>query len=239
MHKILFFIIIIWPFLVCSQSLILVDSLGRAIPPDSDTSRWMGKDDINTLKTLKVIYKKPLIFIEVPGLDCFKRNPKLELMLTCSGNQLHSKDGEFITFISVNRFLKKADSVSLQQTFPEMRIADLNNQHVNQIRAAILYSLGKDAALRGENVAFNWKQYVHYYSDEEAIKIFNADTAITFITKLNDNEVYKGKYKYLKALYLQKKGRGFMEIYSLYSDKGKNHLPKYWHAVEGIFKYED
>ncbi len=237
MNKLLSFIIIIWPFLVCSQSIIPVDSLGRPIPPD--TSRWMSKDDIKSLKTSKVIYKKPRIYIEVSKLECFKKNPKLELMLTCLGNQLHSKDGEFITFIAVNRFLKKADSIRLQQSFPGMHIPDLNNQHVYQIRAAILYSLGKDASLRGENAAFNWKQYVHYYSDTKANKIFNADTAITFVTELNDSEVYKGKYKYSKALYLQKKGRGFIEIHSLYSNKGKKHLSKYWHAVEGIFKYED
>lgn len=241
MHKIISFIIFLWPFFAYSQSakIIPVDSLGREILPDTNTSGWMGKDDIDMLKTIKVNYKKPESFLEVPGYDCFKGKGRLEAMLSCLRNQLRSKDGEFITFIPLNRFHTKKDSVNLRRSFPEMFISDLNLQHVYQIRAVILYSLGKDATLRGENSGFDWKRYVHYYSDEKAIQKFNADTAITFVIKLNDNEVYKEKYKYLKALYLQKKDRGFIELYCFYTDQGNKHLPKYWQAVEGIFKYED
>lgn len=174
----------------------------------------------------------------MPGVECFKANAKLELMLTCIGNQLHSKNAEFITFLPLTRFLTKADSASLQQSFPNMVISNLNNQHCYQIRAQILYSLGKDATLRGENAEFNWKQYVHYYSRDEAIAKFNADTAISYLIKLYDNGLYKGKYKYLKALFLQKRDRGFLALYSFCTESGMKQLSKNWQAIEGMYKYE-
>lgn len=199
----------------------------------------MSKDNVAKLKTIKVIYKKPTNLTEVPGLECFKANAKLELIISCIVNQLHSKNADFITFLPYTSFLTKADSTSLQQYFPNMFIPILNNQHSFQIRAKILHSLGKDATVRSENANFNWKQYVHYYSRDEAIEKFNADTAITYLVKLNDNELYKEKYSYVKALLLHKRDRGFLALYSLFTESGMKQLSKNWQAIEGIFKYED
>lgn len=41
---------------------------------------------------------------------------------------------------------------------------------------------------------------LHYYPEDEAVKKFNVDTAITYVVELDDDELYKGKYRYLKAL---------------------------------------
>lgn len=242
MYKILLFLLFIWPVVVCAQPprIISVDSLGNEIP--SDTGRWMPKSDRDRLANIRVTYKKPSDFSETPIIpvsECFKNNAKLESMFSCVSNLLVSNDEEFISFIPLHRFLTKADSISMQQSFPEMKLPNLNDQHAYSVRAQVLYSLGKNAAIRGPNAGFNWKEYVQYYADKDARRKFNADTAITYDVVLNDDEYYLGKYKYLRALVLQKKDRGFVAIYSFYTDKAKRRLAKYWKATEGILRYDD
>lgn len=242
MYKTLLFLLFIWPVVICAQPprIIAVDSLGNPIP--NDTSRWMSKYDRARLASIRVTYEKPSDFSETPLIavnECFYDNAKLKSMFSCVANLLVSEDEEFISFLSLHNFLKKADAIRMQQDFPGMKLPNLNNQHANSVRAEILYSLGKDAALRGPNAGFNWKEYVQYYSDKDARRKFNADTAITYDIVLNDDEYYLGKYKYLRALVLQKKDRGFVAIYSFYTDKAKRRLTKYWKATEGILRYDD
>lgn len=233
-------LILLFPFFAYSQvpRIIPVDSLGREILPDT-TSGWMSKDDIDFLKKINAIYKKPDKFLEISQIECFKENAKLESMLTCVGNQLHSRDKEWITFLPLGHFLNKTDSASLRESFPRMFIPDLNNQHIYTVRAQILYSLNKDATLRGENAGFKWKEYVQYYSNDNVTQKYNADTVITYLITLKSGELYKKKYKYLKALILQKKDRGFITIYSLFTDKAKRHFSKYWKQIDGVVKYAD
>lgn len=45
---------------------------------------------------------------------------------------------------------------------------------------------------------------MQYYSQKETKEKFNANTAFTYSVKLNDDELYKDKYKFLKVLVLQK-----------------------------------
>ncbi|MCH5600676.1 hypothetical protein [Niabella ginsengisoli] len=205
MRTLLFTLALISSSLVYSQhvKITLVDSLGRELP--IDTSRWMPKYHQNILASMRLVYKKSDLFKEVPGVECFKNNPKLNSILSCAGNQLHSADEEFMAFIPVYKTHTVVDSISLKRTFPGMQIGNLNNQHCGQIRAKILLALDKDASIKGENANFNWKVYVNYYSQDDAKFKFNADTAISFPIHLKETEYYKGKYKYLKALFLQKK----------------------------------
>lgn len=224
--------------LVHSQAKVIpVDDEGREIP--NDTSRWMSNYEVNILKSMRINYNKPVLFTEVAGFECFRDNPKLNEIISCVGNQLHSKNKEFIAFLPVYKILTTADSVRIQKSFPRMQIVPLDNQHAGQIRAKILESLGKDASVRGENANFNWRQYVIYYADKDAKQKFNADTAIKVPFSLKKDEAYLGKYNNLTAFVLQKNGRGFVMIYCLYTDKAKKKLNRYWKQVEGIYRYEN
>lgn len=239
MKKFLFiFLVVALPFWGYSQKprIIPVDDTGKEIPIGN--SKWMSGDDINFLKTIRLNYRTPSLFSEIPIVECFKGNPRLEFMLGCAGNQLISHDKEFIAFIPLKRFLSKKDSIDLRKSFPGASIPDLNSQHIYSIRAQVLSSLGKDASLKGENASFNWRKYVRYYSCKDAKQKFNADTAITYSITLNGNEIYKSKYRFLKILVLQKKDRGFIEMYSFYSGKNNTDFNKYWSLIESAFKYD-
>ena len=80
---------------------------------------------------------------------------------------------------------------------------------------------------------------MQYYSQKETKEKFNANTAFTYSVKLNDDELYKDKYKSLKVLVLQKRDRGFVELYCFYTDDGAKELEKYWALLENAFRYED
>ncbi|MFD2969831.1 hypothetical protein [Sphingobacterium bambusae] len=56
----------------------------------------------------------------------------------------------------------------------------------------------------GKQIEPHWKDFIRYYSDEDAKTKFNADTAITFTIALDSNIYYKGKYGYLDALFVMK-----------------------------------
>ena len=211
---------------------ILAGLLWLPIAGLGQSEEWMPQYHIDILKSMKLTYKKPDGFTEVPGTECFKFIPKLKLILTCAGNQLHSEDGQFIAFIPIYRILTKQDSIDIKRMFPNGIFEGVDRRHASQIRGNIRYSLGDTAAQ-------NWKSYVTYYSSTDARYKFNADTAISFSIKLNPGEYYLGKYNHLDALFLQREGKGFINFYCFYTDKAKKHLAKYWNAIEGIFRYED
>lgn len=198
----------------------------------NDTS-WLPKHSVDILKLMKIVYRKPTILNEVKGMECFDDNVQLKATLTCVGQQLHSKDGEFIAFISMYKPFSKQDSIGLQKLMPRHNFDHIDKQHTNHIRRDIRNSLGKEAALQ-------WKQHVTYYALEDAKSKFNADSAIIFPIKLDPNyDFYKGKYSHLETLYLQKKGRGFINFYCFYTDKAKKKLPAYRKAIEKTFRYEN
>ncbi|WP_316793715.1 hypothetical protein [Pedobacter frigoris] len=193
---------------------------------------WMPINDANVLKSMKLNYKKPAIFSEVIGMECFNENARLNQILNCANHQLHADDSQFIAFIRIEKPFSKADSIDLKKFMPGGNFDHIDKQHTNYIRGDIRNSMGKDASL-------NWKQYVTYYSAKEAKTKFNADSAVFVPIKLDSQDYYKGKYNNLEALYLQKKGRGFVNFYCFYTDKAKKNLSEYRKAIEGIFRYED
>ncbi len=212
--------------------LILVDEQGNELPPD--TSRWMPAFHVRILESMKLNYRKPALFEEVPGMQCFKDYPKIASVVTCAGNQLCSKNEDFLALIPI---YPKPDSFMIRHFSGSPGAVD--QIYANQIRANILQSLGKNASINGPNADFNWKAYVHYYPAAEAKLKFNADNAVSFPIHLTPKDYYKGKYKYLQALFLQKNGRGFINFYCFYTDKGKKHLDQYWKAIESVFRYEE
>ncbi|MFT3949026.1 MAG: hypothetical protein QM763_18825 [Agriterribacter sp.] len=237
MFKFLLFIISSLPIIANCQKITPGDSLGREIV--YDTTAWIAMEDINLLKTNNISFKKPDEFTEVRGFECFKDNPKLEVMLSCAGYQLCSKNREVVLLLPFYRFLTESDSVEFRKSFPKMLIGNLNYQHARQIRAQILNYLGKDPSLLGENKNFEWEKYVTYYPSNESKSKFNADTAISYLVTFKKDDYYKGIYKYMKALVLQKNGRGFVEIFCFYTESERKKLFRYWKSVERIYKYED
>ncbi|WP_316793713.1 hypothetical protein [Pedobacter frigoris] len=199
-------------------------------PPDDHT--WMGHYYRDILKSMGLIYRTTDTFEEVKGSECFNDNPKLKEILTCVSHHLYSKDKEFVVFIPIYKPFSRQDSIEMKQMMPGGNFDHIDKQHTNSIRRDIGSSLGKDASL-------NWKQYVTYYSAKEAKTKFNADSAVFVPIKLDPQDYYKGKYNHMEALYLQKKGRGFVNFYCFYTDKAKKKLPQYRKAIEEIFRYED
>jgi hypothetical protein len=208
------------------------------IPFDNDTikydgkGKWMDRHDYLVLKHMKVIYTRPADFKEVSGSECFETYPKLKKLITCAGNQLHSNDEQFIAFIPIYKPFTKEDSIDMKRYFPNMPFDVIDKQYIIQIKNNITTSLGKE---KGEN----WRKHVKFYSAGEAKRLCNADTIIRYSVKLQPQDYYKGKYKYLDVLFLQKKGRGFVNFYCFYTDKGKMKFASYWKAMEGVFRYED
>lgn len=178
-----------------------------------------------------LIYEKPKEFSEVKGIECFKKNPMLEQIVTCAGHQLHSNDGQFITFIPIYKPFTKADSVNMKQLMPGGNFDNIDKMHVNHIKNTIKVSAGKEA----HN---SWKQFVKYYTPDEALLKFNADTAVSCPIKLTPENFYLEKFNYLEALYIQKRGRGFINFFCFYTEKGKKNLPVYIKAIEGVFTYK-
>ena len=193
---------------------------------------WMAKFHRTILDTMKVTLTKPSTFLEQEGVECFKPYPKLESILTCAGNQLISSDGEVLAFLYIYKPFRKADSISMQKMFPDRNFDVIDKVHANTIRNNIIFS-------QGEKAASEWKKYVTYYPGSEAKTKFNADTAIKFSIPLKQEDFYKSKFQFLRALFIQKRDRGFLGIYVFSTPKAEGKIEDYWTQIETIFRYRD
>ena len=193
---------------------------------------WMDKYYVNTLKTMKIDYNRPSGFDEISGKECFDSIPALKDLISCVSNQLHSNDGQFIAFIPVYHPLTKKDSIDISRMFPDSVFPGVNRIHEPLAEAGIKLSLGEAAAK-------NWRRYVNYYPQKDAVSKFNADTALSYSIKLDSQEYYKNKFNHLKVLILQKRDRGYINFYCFYTDKAQPNFSKYWKAIEGVFRYRD
>ncbi len=210
-----------------SQGYIIGDSITN---PDTG---WLSTDYVNLLKDRKAVYKKPSGFTEVPGLECFEDNREIfDLIVTCLSHQLLSKDGHFIAFLNILKLPSKQDSVEMRKLFPNTPM-EVDNAYISQIRGNIKQALG-------DSIAQHWRQYVTFYAAKDAKRDFNADTVISFhLQDLNPTKYYKGKYKYIDALFLQKEKRNFLNFYFFYDDEAKKHIKKYLQAIVGTLRYEN
>lgn len=196
-------------------------------------TNWMQIQELDILKSMKLTYRKPAILDEVKGLECFEGNPQLNEILTCAKHQLHSKDGQFIAFIQIFKPITEADTLFMKKLNPFRSYDFVDKQHIIHMKKDLRVSLLKEGSL-------NWDHYVTYYSPNDAKSKFNADTAIFLpIDIILPKFYYKGKYNNLEALYLQKKGSGFVNFYWFYTDEAKKDLPLYRKAIEKVFRYDD
>ena len=193
---------------------------------------WMEPYYMNILKSMKIDYNKPSGFEEISYLECFDSIPRVENLLSCIATQLHSDDGQFIAFIPIYRPLNEGDSINIKSMFPDAIFPGVDRRHESLAKAGIELSLGKAAAK-------NWRKYVDYYPQKDAVLKFNADTALSYSIKLKPEDYYKNRFKNLKVLVLQKRGRGIVNFYCFYTDKAQPNFTKYWKSIEGVFRYED
>lgn len=191
---------------------------------------WMGTTS-RVLTSMKLTYKKPDGFKELDKSDTFKNYPKLKEMFSYMPNCLRSIDGQFLAFLPCHCTFTPADSIGLQQ-YPGESFDYINRMFVYQLRAPIRVYYGKEQAE-------HWRKFVSYYPAEEAKSKFNADTVIRFTIALQPEDYYKKKYKYIDALFIYKKRRGFINFYCFYTDKAKENLNYYWKKVEGTLYFED
>src|SRR5699024_8461632 len=160
------------------------------------------------LKSMKAVYKSPSGFKYVEGLECFNSIPRIHWMLTCQDNAFYADDGHFMFFWFVADKLDSGQIALAEAINPKLDY-NVDKTHISQIQGYIEAAFGEDAAL-------HWKSYVTYYSQAKARGMFNADTLIALPVKLDSSEYYKGKYKYVMALFIQKNGRGFATFNCFY-----------------------
>ncbi|MFV0566875.1 MAG: hypothetical protein ACK5NB_13715 [Flavobacteriaceae bacterium] len=184
------------------------------------------------LEAMSLSLNKPEVFDKAYNRECFQDNAKLNRMFTCVGYQLWSKPNNFVVFfpsraiIAENRDFGEA----LTSRFPLLKKSTVDVQHVYQLSAEIKHALGDDAYK-------NWKKHVTYLPQEESLRKFNADTAITYNIKLKQKDYYKQEFGNIWALTIQKKGKGYITLHCLYKDMPEEELNVYKNAVESIFKY--
>ena len=207
---------------------------------DEDTTpihyKWLGGES-RTLTKMKLVYKKPDGFKEISRMECFKETPKLWDIFGCLNNELRSDDKQFLAFIFT--YLPPdsgtySDAINLITHGKTNSFYSSEQMYMSQIRATIISYMCMD-----KGSLKNWKDYLQYYPDSIVKSKFNADTVIRFSMVFEPQQSYKKKYKYADALFLQKKGRGFVNFYCFYTEQAKAKFDEYWEKIEGVLRYED
>lgn len=190
-----------------------------------------SKSSSNTLAfDKKMVYVRPEGF--KPYQDTFfKGYPELKKVFSSLANSLISNDENVIISISVYSIYTSEFEDRVRGIFPTDEPSLVDRQHIPQLKGALEY-LGKETA-------GNWKKHVTYYPETEAKEHFKADSVIRFHIPLREKDFYKKHFKYVDALYIQKKGHGYAQIYVFYTDKAKTDFHKYWQTIEGILTYKE
>ena len=194
--------------------------------------RWMGTVGRMVADDMKLKYHKPKGFYQDGSSECFDEYPKLWATFTCMGPQLHSKDGQFISFLVFPRILTEEIQESQSQVFPQLAGDWVDKQHYQQMRAKI-------RNYYGEGIGESWRDSITAYSAEDTHRKFNADSAFTFTLHLRPADYYKKDFKHVKVLLIQREGRGYAYICSFYTDKAKAKFDKYWRRIEKTLSYKD
>ena len=203
-----------------------IDSLMALVKPKY---KWMGSEGKIVADSMKLKYRKPKRFGQIGITECFDNYPKLKSTFTCMGNQLHSNDEQFISFMN---FVYFAEYHRKLYYLSHKRKRTVDSQHHSQIRAIF-----KD--YYGDEIGDSWRDSVTVVSTEEARKKWNADSAFTFSLHLRPEDYYKKDFKHVKILLIQRKGQGYAYITSFYTDKAKENFDEYWRRIEKTLRFED
>ena len=163
--------------------------------------------------------------------ECFEDSPFLWRLLMCLDNKIISQDGNCMSFIPIfNFFPGRGPDTLLARNYFENWEYRIEHFHIDQIRSKINIAYGKQAAA-------NWKNYITYFEPDQAKEVFNADTVITFDVKLTPDQYFMDKYTLVRFLFLQKKGRFFNMVVSLYSDQALKDRERYDMLNNSILRY--
>lgn len=142
-----------------------------------------------------------------------------------------SRDSNFVVYAAIpGIFCKRNDSIYADfELRPEDKM-EMNTYHLNHIKVDFLRNSGKrDISLT--------ELPLTYKSSEYARNSFNADTVITYSLKMWHK--YENKYTHCLVIMLQKRYRGCIPLYCLYTDDGAKKLDYYLKSLEKIFWYRD
>lgn len=199
---------------------------------DEDTTaleyEWMGTIS-RVLTSMNVVYSKPEGFKEVGYTECFNENPKLKEAFTCVLNQLQSEDNQFMVYMQTHRLFNKEEILDMRRLFPDF---DPENIPVNTMKYIIKAFFGKEKE-------DNWEELIDFYSNKEAHKKFNSDSAMKLSICLSPDDYYKNEYKYIDVLFFQKRERGYIGLFCFFTDKARGNYNHYWKKIEKTFYYED
>ena len=142
-----------------------------------------------------------------------------------------SKDSNFIILTAIpSIFCRRNDSVYADfDLLPEMKV-EMNTYHLTHIKADFLKNTGK-------RVAFLSELPITYKSSKYARESFNADTVITYPLKMW--EKYENKYTHCLVILIQKRYRGCIPLYCLYTDEGAKKLNHYIKSLKKVFWYRN
>lgn len=146
-------------------------------------------------------------------------------------NCILSKDSNFIAYVSVPPiFCGDKDSIYADFSFKTGFMIEMNTYHLTHIKADFLKNTGK-------RVAFLSELPITYKSSKYARESFNADTVITYPLKMW--EKYENKYTHCLVILIQKRYRGCIPLYCLYTDEGAKKLNHYIKSLKKVFWYRN
>ena len=146
-------------------------------------------------------------------------------------NCILSKDSNFIAYVSVPPiFCGDKDSIYADFSFKTGFMIEMNTYHLTHIKADFLKNTGK-------RVAFLSELPITYKSSKYAHESFNADTVITYPLKMW--EKYENKYTHCLVILIQKRYRGCIPLYCLYTDEGAKKLNHYIKSLQKVFWYRN
>lgn len=198
------------------------------------TRSFLSNEDQNVMAEMGLVYKKPKGFSEKTGKhESFENNRVLWNLFHLLRLQLQSEDDNYAVFFSLHNY---ASNKRIHEGAHPNINADL--MHLRQSRRFILQSRFPGqyfpTAYPEWERDTTWRKELYYYPEKEALKKFNADTAMVFDMWLEPEHAYKGKYNLVRTLVAQKNKQGsvFVHVFSKGDIKKKD-----WAQIEKMFYY--
>ena len=201
---------------------------------------------LSVTEDMKMKYRQPEGFSEDNSEECFRANNRLSsTFFGCLNTQLHSDDGQFVSFLQFAPLYSKTDEKRLRWVFGDFPKEKLFNiHHLYKMRGFIKRYYNRYEQYHGkyyyiDEVGDSWRDSITVYSAEEARRKWNADSAFTFSLHLRPEDYYKKDFKHVKVLLIQRKGQGYAYITSFYTDKAKENFDKYWRRIERVLRFRE
>lgn len=186
-----------------------------------------------TLDRNQVQYNQPKDFlfgnskIQLPCLV----SPEYDWLSNYYYCYLLSKDSNFVAYTSIPPvYCKRNDSIHIYTMIGPEGKDEIDTYHLNHIKADYSQNLGKKITSLSE-LPLTYKSYKY------AHEAFNADTVITYPLKMWDK--YENKYTHCLVILIQKRYRGCIPLYCLYTDKGAKKLNHYIKSLKKVFWYRN